>query len=96
MDQLSRILPGVLRKRGLLAHASTALVTHKAQSWLQEKLPEMATYLQVARLKDGTLTILAQHAVAAQECQVLLEPLRTYLAQECPKERIESIRIQRA
>ena len=95
MDHIRSGLPKVLHKRGLHGQVSASLVTYKAQQWLQQTLPDIAQWLSVQTLMRGTLSIAASHSIAAQECQQVLPLLKRYLAQECPAQLVEEIRLIR-
>jgi hypothetical protein len=96
MDRLGHILPAALGKRGLAGHAGAALVTFRAQKWLEERIPDMAVYVKASKLQDETLIIQAHNAVAAQECQPLLPDLLAFIQKECPGQRLVDIRLIRA
>ena len=95
MDQLSSILPSVLRKRGLHGHAVAALVTLKANEWLRLALPACASRLHVETVKDGVLTIATTHSIAAQECLPLLPALQEFLNRECKGSSVRDVRLVR-
>ena len=95
MDRLSTVLPTVLRRRGLAAHAEGALVLHRASLWIAEKNPLLGPLVAIQHLKDGILTIGCTHSSALQECQELHVPLRDYLHIECPFAVIREIRVTR-
>lgn len=95
MDSLSSILPRVLQKRGLHGHAMAALVTHRAHDWLRAALPHCIDQLRVEHLKDGVLTIAAQHPIAAQECMPLLPSLKEFLQRECKGVAVREVRVTR-
>ncbi|MBI3618994.1 DUF721 domain-containing protein [Candidatus Peregrinibacteria bacterium] len=80
MDSLQSVLPKVLRKRGLYAHAQSAQVVHLAQRWLEQALPSFAAFVRVHTLSHATLTIACSHSIAAQECQQVAPMLREFLA----------------
>ncbi|OGJ56602.1 hypothetical protein A3D88_02370 [Candidatus Peribacteria bacterium RIFCSPHIGHO2_02_FULL_52_16] len=83
MDSIRSLLPKVLRKRGLHAHAEASLVVHRSTLWIREQLPALAADIHVEKLQDATLIIRCKNSVAAQECQMLASKLKTYLEQEC-------------
>jgi len=95
MDRLFSVLPKVLRKRGLTEQAEGALVVHRAQRWMSERLPVLESYIRVQKVKDGVLYVNCQHSVAMQECQAVIGDLRVYLQTECPFSRIQEIRVIR-
>ncbi len=96
MEHIFKLLPGVLQKRGLQEHAVSALVVHRARSWIAEQLPSAAPYLEVLKINDGTLFIACTHSIAAQECQAALSDLRSFLQQECPFAVIRDVRLARS
>ncbi len=96
MDSLSSILPKVLHRRGLHAHATAALATHKAHDWLKAALPHCIDQLHVDSLKDGVLTISASHSIAAQECLPFLEGLKEFLLRECKGSKVREVRMMRS
>lgn len=97
MDRLSKILPSVLGKRGLKAHADAALILHRAKEWLGERLPELKDSVSPHALqKDGTLLIACLHSAAAQECLSALPHLKIFLREECGFLPVRSIRLVRA
>ena len=96
MDSLSSILPKVLHRRGLHGHAVAALATHKAGDWLRAALPHCFEQLHVQSLKDGVLTISADHPIAAQECSPLLPALTEYLQRECKGVKVREVRMVRS
>lgn len=95
MDHIFKLLPGVLQKRGLREHAVSALVVHRARSWIAERLPSVCSYLEVLKINDGTLFIACRHSIAAQECQAVLSDLCSFLQQECPFAVIRDVRLAR-
>lgn len=95
MDKLSLVLPKVLQKRGLAKHANGALVAHRAKDWLGKKLPQLETFVKVARIQDGVLFLSCSHSVALQECQGSVAELLQYLRVECPFEPILDVRVVR-
>jgi predicted small metal-binding protein len=96
MDSLRSVLPTVLKKRGLFAHAQASHVTFATEHWLTQMLPGCKDAFAVERLADATLTISCRHSIAAQECQALLPQLMEHLRREFPATRIEDIRLVRA
>lgn len=94
MDHISRVLPGVLRKRGIGVHAHAAMLVYRAQKWLNERLPGLADALRVVELKDGVLLIESAHSIAAQECQSVAQDLIEFLQKEASSH-IREIRIVR-
>lgn len=95
MDKLSLVLPRVLQKRGLAKHANGALVAHRAAEWVRERLPQLSSFVRVARLKDGVLVLSCSHSVAMQECQGITADLLQFLRLECPFEPIADVRVVR-
>ena len=96
MDHISRVLPQVLQKRGLAAHAHAALAVHLAAAWLTEKNPALAAYLRPKAVSDGTLSIEFSHPAAAQECQSHLPLLLSFLQEKCPHANVKAIRLVRS
>ena len=95
MDHIFSVLPKVLHKRGLSAHANASLVVVRAQRWLQENAPEIAPAVQVKKVEDGELLLACEHSIAAQECQPLLPRLLAHLRSQSPGLPIREIRLQR-
>lgn len=95
MYALRSIVPGVLRKRGLYAHATAAQVTNAAEKWIRSALPKLASFVNVQKLSHATLSISCSHGMAAQECMPLLPALRDYLQREFPKAPVTDIRLVR-
>lgn len=95
MDQVGSLLPKVLKKRGLMEHATSSLVVQKAQSWLHEKLPQLADHVKVAKFADNEVRVEVTHSIAAQECQQLAEELLEYLKKETDISDETSIRVLR-
>jgi len=96
MDALRSILPGVLHRRGLHAHATAAQVTGAAERWLKNALPHLAGFLSVEKLSHATLSVACTHGMAAQECTPLLPALKQYLSREFPKAAVSEIRLVRS
>ena len=95
MDSVGSLLPKVLRKRGLKQHADAALVIHKSQEWLAANLVQSANRLRCTALKGNELMIECSDSIAAQECQMILEDLKTFLQTEVQGLSVESIRLLR-
>lgn len=95
MDSLRSILPKVLRKRGLHAHAEAAHITLRAQEWIAHALPEVCESLHAKSFSHCVLTLECTHSVIAQECQPLLPALKSYLQREFPQMKLEEIRLVR-
>lgn len=96
MDSVRSVLPKILAKRGLKDHAQAALITHKAQKFLEGVLPTLADAIHVDKLERGTLIISVGHSIAAQECQQLFPRLREYLQKECPEVPVLEVRVMRS
>lgn len=97
MERLDTLMPAVLRKRGLMGHASAALITHRANAWFAEHLPAFVQDLRATSLKDKELIITAQHSIAAQECQQCSDQLMRYLREDCGHaSELERLRLVRA
>ncbi len=96
MDTVFSILPKVLHKRGISAHANAALLLVHASRFLQEEAPEIAMALTPKKVEDGTLFIEAQHSIAAQEAQALLPRLLVHIGKVAPVPPIREIRLLRA
>ena len=95
MDRLNTLLSRVLHKRGIYADAAASLLVYRAEGWLTEHVPELRSSLHVLHVKNGCLTIAADNSIAAQECNILAEPLIEALKAEpdaCHLERISVIR----
>mgnify|MGYP003393411445 CR=1 FL=1 len=95
MDHISRVLPQVLQKRGLAAHAHAALAVHRSAAWFLEEHPPLAPYLTPKSVSDGTLTIEFSHPAAAQECQSHIPQLLVFLEEKCPHACVKAIRLVR-
>lgn len=95
MDRLSHVLPKVLQKRGLMHHAGSALLTHRAKQWLDEKLPLLRAFVRIRKLQDGVLIIGCSHSAALQECQCKTHELLQFLKVECPFEAVAEVRLVR-
>jgi len=95
MDSLRSLLPNVLRKRGLYAHASATLVTYQAQRWLEQELPAFKGAIAATRFANAVLSLTCTNSIAAQECHQLLPSLKEFLARECPDAALSEIRIVR-
>jgi hypothetical protein len=95
MDHIFSVLPKVLRKRGLQEHAEGALVVHRAQQWLHERLPHLATVISVRNVKENVLHIVCIHSIAVQECQNAIPDLQDYLRSNCAFAGILEVRVGR-
>ncbi|MFA6038981.1 MAG: DciA family protein [Candidatus Peribacteraceae bacterium] len=95
MDSLKSILPKVLRKRGLHAHAVASMVTYRSQKWLKESLPRLKDAIAVHELSDAVLTVECGNGIALQECRFQIPALTAYLSRECPETPIREIRVIR-
>ncbi len=96
MDHISRVLPGVLQKRGLALHAHAALAIHRTRDWLADNHKTLSPYLTPRSVTDGTLTIEFSHPAAAQECQSHIPALLTFLEEKCPHACVKKIRLVRS
>jgi hypothetical protein len=96
MERLSKILPGALAKRGLLAESDASLIVHHAKIWIAEKLPGSAAMLFVRSFRDGELLIEAENSIALQECAAKELPLLTHLRETKGHTKVASVRLQRA
>jgi hypothetical protein len=83
MDHIRTVLPKVLRKRGLHAHAQAAVVTLRAQEWIAGALPAFAGQIAAETFSQGTLSLKAKSSIAAQECRLLFPELTAFLEHEC-------------
>ena len=95
MDSIRSLLPKVLRKRGLHAHAEASLVVHRAVLWIREQLPTLAGDIHIEKLQDATLIIRCNNSVAMQECQFLGNKLKEYLERESGVS-VKEVRVLRA
>ncbi len=95
MDTVGSILPKVLRKRGLAAHADAAQITHRAHQWITKALPEVAEAVTARSFSHAVLTLEYTHSIVAQECQPLLPALKRYLQAEFPAAKLEEVRLLR-
>ncbi|MBI5156347.1 DUF721 domain-containing protein [Candidatus Peregrinibacteria bacterium] len=96
MDHISRVLPGVLQKRGLAAHAHAALAIHRTRDWLTAHHKTLLPYLIPRSVVDGTLTIEFSHPAAAQESQSHIPALLSFLSEQCPLAAVKAIRLVRS
>ena len=95
MDTASSLLSKVLKKRGLHKHAQASLITHEAQKWIAEHLPNFVEKITVLSIKDGCLQIACTHSIAAQELHAVCEELQSFLEQKDDSLKPEGIRILR-
>ncbi len=95
MDKVSSLLTAVLNRRGLASHAGSALVVHRCEQWINDRMPTIAPFVRVRSLQDGTLVIACAHAIAQQECQTASADLIADLAKNEPFIRISSVRTVR-
>ncbi len=95
MDHIFSVLPKVLRKRGLQEHAEGALVVVRATRWMQERFPDISSYITVQKVKENTLHIVCTHSIAVQECQHSIADLKAYLQKECAFAGILEVRVGR-
>jgi hypothetical protein len=95
MDTVGSILPKVLRKRGLAAHADAAHITLRAHQWITKALPEVADAVVARSFSHAVLTLEYSHSIVAQECQPMLPALKQYLQREFPKLKLEEVRLLR-
>jgi hypothetical protein len=95
MDSIGSILPKVLHRRGLHGQVQASHVTHRAQEWLKSALPQLADQIVVDAFDHQELRISCSHPIAAQECQMLLTPLKDFLERECKGVTVREIRIGR-
>lgn len=82
MDHIGTIIPRVLKKRGLVKHAKCSLMINSANEWIKVNLKGCSTYLSSVSFKDNQLIIEAENSIAAQECQIVLEELKSFLVNE--------------
>jgi hypothetical protein len=92
MDKVSSFLTAVLHKRGLATHAGSALIVHRCEQWIKERMPDISPFVQVRSVQDGTLIIACSHSIAQQECQTASADLIADLARNEPFIRISSVR----
>ena len=95
MDHIQTLLARVLHRRGIYEDATSSLLVYRAETWFKEHLPELCASLHVLHIKNGSLTIAADNSIAAQECNILAEPLLSALkaqSDHCHLERISVIR----
>ena len=96
MDGVFSILNRVLKSKGLDTHASSALVVHRAQAWLQSALPPpLLSAVTCTQLQNGVLIIECSHSTALQECAGLKHSLYQYLRQECAFAHVSDILVRR-
>ena len=95
MEKLSHLLPGVLQKRGLHAHAHGAHAVFVVQEWMKECFPSLQSEVTARVVKEGVLTIACAHSIALQEVQMRVKELLAYLSTACPQANIREIRLVR-
>lgn len=79
MEHISKILPNVLKQKGLQAEAKASLILFKAKEWIAQEMPHLKEMLHPTRVKDGELFIVADHGIALQECQMQKDALLGFL-----------------
>lgn len=94
MDHVSSLIPKVLRKRGLYDEAHASMIVYRAQKWLVEIHPEMASELHPHALKDGILTLQTGNSIAQQEGALLAPALLAFLQSE-DKNSVSQVKISR-
>jgi hypothetical protein len=92
MDKVSSFLTAVLNRRGLASHAGSALVVHRCEQWIKERLPNISPFVTVRSVQDGTLIIACSHSIAQQECQSASADLIADLTRNEPLIRISAVR----
>lgn len=95
MESVFSILPKVLSRRGLQTSAHASHVVHRAQEWLEGRLPQLRAAVKVEKFDEGTLFVACMHSIAAQECYPLFADLQDFLQRECRFNDIKSIRLHR-
>jgi hypothetical protein len=95
MEHMFSVLPKVLSRRGLQAHAEGALIVLRAQRWIDGRLPQLLGMIRVEKYKENTLCIACTHSIAAQECQALLPDLVEFVRLNCPIHGVFQVRIGR-
>lgn len=95
MDRVSSLLSRVLHKRGIEAHAQSALIVHRAQQWLHERSPALRTGAKATRVKDGALIVTCMHSIALQECNDSATDLIAYLKENCPSGAVSVVQATR-
>ncbi len=95
VDKVSSLLTAVLNRRGLADHAGSALIVHRCEQWIKERMPAIFPFVQVRFVQDGTLVIACSHAIAQQECQTASADLIADLSRNEPFIRISSVRTVR-
>jgi hypothetical protein len=97
MDSLSSIVAKVLHKHGLKYEAEASLVTHHANTWIADHVPELKESITACALKDdGTLLLECATSVAAQECQQHLPHLALFLKEDCGHSTVRTVRLIRS
>ncbi len=94
MDRVGSLLPKVLKKRGLYAHAKSALIVTQAKDWIDKELKTFASDLQPTVFKDGVLIIESSTSIAAQECNCASIKLIDHLNDG--SDTVKEVRIQRS
>ena len=95
MDHIFRVLPAVLRRRGLQGHAEAALVVHRAQCWIDQRLATFKGAITASHFENGVLTLCSTHSIASQEAHACIPDLLSFLNQECPFAPPKEVRIVR-
>lgn len=96
MDKVSALLPSVLHRRGLAQHAGSAVAVHRAQAWIAEHLPHIASFVRVRSVRDAELLIECTHPIAQQECQAVSADILAYFATNDHFVHISTVRTVRA
>lgn len=96
MDKVASFLKTVLHRRGLAEHAEGALAAYRAKAWIQEQLPQIASYVHIRGVRDGEMLIACENAIAMQECSAMSEGLLAELRHNPSSAMVRSIRVERA
>lgn len=96
MDRVSSLIVGSLAKRGLARHATSSLVLHRVNCWIQQRFSGVPASPTASTVEDGVLVIRCSHAIQVQELQLQLADLRQFLASDCPFFTLRDVRLIRA
>ncbi len=96
MDSIHSVLSRVLRKRGLEREAVASQAVYAAEQALQQILPRVAALLKPTKCAQGTLVIVAEHSIAAQECQAAIPQILAALDESLGSKIVTDIRLVRA
>ena len=96
VQHIGKVLPAVLRKRGLEHEAVASSIVALARQWIATNVPDLREMIEVEPLRDGVLTIACSHAIALQEAQAFLPHLLDEIRASPGGQRLRSGRVVRA